>query len=350
MVDSEMSVSFVTSMSVLSCVLNTPASVFAALSNALCLHTLYRFPVLRSKHYMLTASLSFAAFLTGVFFQPVHVVHSMQPVVGLFSCAVHQTYLETTKVATLVALWTVLFLGIERYLKVTCPFQYQIYVSRHRLLAAIIFSWLCPLLVIKWPWERNERIRVITGGLLTLLPLAIVIILYFVMLRILRLAGAVHPEIQRESPEQPRARRESPEQPRARRECPEQSTKRRESPEQPTARRESPEQSTAQGISDTAQPTAPTQNEEATKAKRRNRLLFKTTVYLVGCLVICLFYFPLGLSLVYVAVVKPSRRTRYILKALTNTVMFLNSILNPCIYFWQDSRLRKRALQILTCQ
>ena len=328
MVDSEMSDSFVTSISVLSCVLNTPASVFAALSNALCLHTLYRFPVLRSKHYMLTASLSLADFLTGVFFQPVHVVHSMQPVVGLFSCAVHQTYLETTKVATLVSLWTVLFLGIERYLKVTRPFQYQMYVSRHRLLAAIIFSWLCPLLVIKWPWERNERVRIITGGLLTLLPLAVVIIVYFVMLRILRLAGAVHPEIQRESPEQPRARRESP--------------------EQPTARRESPEQSTARRISDTAQPTAPTQNEEATKAKRRNILLFKTTVYLVGCLLIC--YLPLGLSLVFVAVVKPSRRTRYILKALTNTVMFLNSSLNPCIYFWQDSRLRKRALQILTCQ
>ena len=183
---------------------------------------------------MLTPSLSFADFLTGAFVQPLHVVHSMQPVVGLsVSCVVHRTYEETTNVATLVSLLTVLFLGLARYPSVTRPFQYQIYVSRRRLFAAIIFSWLCPLLVIKWPWLPDEfgRIGIITGGLLTLLPLAIFIILYFMMLRILRLAGAVQPETQQESLEQPTTRRQS----------------------------------------DPAQPTAPAQNEKGEKGEKKKQ-------------------------------------------------------------------------------
>ena len=66
---------------------------------------------------------------------------------------------------------------------------------------------------------------------------------------------------------------------------------------------------------------------------------FKTTVYVIGSLVIC--FIPPSILLLSIAVESISLESSVYFSSFCRVLIMLNSLLNPLIYFWRDKEMRK---------
>ena len=81
--------------------------------------------------------------------------------------------------------------------------------------------------------------------------------------------------------------------------------------------------------------------QEVETILKENKAL-KTTVYVVGSLVLC--FIPSLLLFVSLAVKSPSLVTSVYFVSFGRVLTMLNSLLNPLIYFWRDKEMRKIVL------
>ena len=81
--------------------------------------------------------------------------------------------------------------------------------------------------------------------------------------------------------------------------------------------------------------------QEVETILKENKAL-KTTVYVVGSLVLC--FIPSLLLLVSLAVKSPSLVSSVYFVNFGRVLTMLNSLLNPLIYFWRDKEIRKIVL------
>ena len=87
--------------------------------------------------------------------------------------------------------------------------------------------------------------------------------------------------------------------------------------------------------------------QEVETILKENKAL-KTTVYVVGSLVLC--FMPSLILLVSLAVKSPSLLNSVFFVSFGRVLTMLNSLLNPLIYFWRDKEMRKLVLSFFsTC-
>ena len=75
---------------------------------------------------------------------------------------------------------------------------------------------------------------------------------------------------------------------------------------------------------------------------KENKALIKTTVYVVGSLVLC--FIPSFFLLLSVGVDSLSLEDSVYFVSFSRVLIMLNSLLNPLIYFWRDKEMRKLVL------
>ena len=82
--------------------------------------------------------------------------------------------------------------------------------------------------------------------------------------------------------------------------------------------------------------------EEVERFAKENKAL-KTTVYVVGALVLC--FSPMGVSFVYNVIMNAKPPAHKVLLPFVRTFAMLNSLLNPLIYCLRQTEMRKFAFR-----
>ena len=267
---------------VVNCVINACSSFAAAFGNGIILLVIWKSPSLHSPSNTLLFCLALTDFFVGFVTQPLQVAISL---IYLLSENISPPALATAFDVLSVILSTASFttatvISIDRYLVFYLHMRYQAIVTSKKIIAIIAFGWLLSGL-LGFVWTQNTQSYYYVAITSFSISFSIIVLMYFKIFRIVRRHQA---QIQ-------------------------------------------------------------VQIEVGTKQKTSSQLHFArctksavNTFYVCFLLFVC--YFPYTCTACVIQLTGHSVN-KYIALQFAGTVIFINSALNPLVYFWRVVEIRK---------
>ena len=273
------------------CVINACTSFLAAFGNSIVLMAIWRSPSLHTPSNTLLFGLALTDFSVGTFVQP------MQVAICLFTLVTKEgspqelksTFDVLSVVLSAASFVMATFISIDRYLVFYLHMRYQMIVTTKKVIVVIAFGFLTAGL-LSLTWTQNSEAYYWTTPSFFLIYFAIMVLMYFKIFRIVR----------------------------------------------------------------RHQTQIKAQTQMSTRRKNTSqRFLALSTKSAVNTFYVCfflfLFCFPYNCISVVIQITGFSV-SKYIVLQLAGTVVFMNSSLNPLVYFWRVVEIRKAVQRILRCQ
>jgi hypothetical protein len=258
---------------------NIVTSLFGTFANGLVIMAYYRNPRLRTIQNTIFLLLAITDIGVTAFAQPIFVVATLRGLLGSHSCILWGLQAISSFLFLELSLVTIAVLSVQSYITLAYPYRWQNIITNSRLNFMFIFSWLLVLLKTLAIFQNYNF--VVYGGL-GITALAIITVVY-TWCWTYKLVARHRKAIQ------------------------------------------------------TTQTPASSQNVAPKKILRSTVTAFAIILSLLACyfLILCFFIFQNFLN--------PSslgHNTYGILWALAETLMYLNSLLNPCLVFWRSTCFR----------
>ena len=274
------------------CVLNGFLSFTAASGNGIVLLSIWNTPSLHSPSSTLLFGLALTDFFVGLVTQPLKV-----------ACTV--IYLVTEKdgplplvnafdvlsvILTGASFITATAISIDRYLVFYLHMRYQVIVTNKKAMAVLVFSWLFSCLFV-FMWTQNTKAYYVIAILAFVVSFSIIVLMYYKIYRVVR-------------------------------------------------RHRTQIHSQAHMIIEAQQ------NVSSQLSFARCTKSAMNTFYV--CFILFLCFFPYICTAGVIQLTGPSL-TKYIALQYTGTITFLNSSVNPLVYFWRIGEIRLGIKRTLKC-
>jgi hypothetical protein len=268
-------------------VINIVTSLLGTVANSLVIMAYYRNHRLRTVQNTIFLSLAITDIGVTVFVQPTYVVAIFSGLLGKRDCLVWDITTLSSTLFLGVSLVTVAILSFQSYVTLAYPYRIQSIVTKHRLRIAVVFSWLLIMTVV---------LKSIIFGHAYFDTYICASIIFLTIISVICTWGWTYKLVARHR----------------------------------------------RIIQATQTPT--TQNFVTRKTVLRSTV---TAVFVTFSLFGC---YSLGLLLSFHKLTSAwsiNRNLYLILYIVSWTLMYLNSLLNPCLLFWRSSKFRETAKNIL---
>lgn len=272
------------------CVLNALCSFTAALGNGIILFVIWRTRSLHSPSHTLLFGLALTDFFVGLVTQPLKVASSVIYLVSKEDgpLALRNTFDVFSIILSGASFAIATAISIDRYLVFYLHMRYQAIVTNKKVIAIITFSWLFSTLC-GFIWTQNTTAYYIIGIFAFVISFSIIVLMYYKIYRVVRRHQA---QIQAQA-------------------------------------RVGTEQSVSSQL----------HFARCTKSA-------VNTFYVCFILFVC--FFPYICTACVIQLTGPSL-TKYIALQYTGTITFMNSSLNPLVYFWRVAEIRRAIKSTLKC-
>lgn len=272
------------------CVLNAICSFTASLGNGIVVFVIWKTPSLHSPSNTLLFGLALTDFFVGLLTQPLKVASSVVYLVSQEDGppAIRKAFDVLSVILTGAAFTTATAIAIDRYLVFYLHMRYQVIITNKKAIAVLVFSWLFSSL-FALIWTQNAKAYYLFGILAFVVSFTIIVLMYCKIYRVVRRHRA---QIQSQA---------------------QVGTEHRTSPQLCLAR--------------------------CTKTAIN-------TFYI--CFILFLCFFPYACTAGVIQLTGLSL-TKYIALEYTGTVTFMNSSLNPLVYFWRIGEIRMEIKRTLKC-
>ena len=148
-----------TAVPVLNCIFNIPTSVAAAFGNLLVLVSIWRTSSLHLPSFVLLFNLALSDLCVGLIVQPAFVTATLARMSGAHDvlCLALISTAASSSILCSVSLLTMTAISVDRYLAVSLHLRYQEVVTVARVILLVVLVWLSStvLLAISWLWPPN---------------------------------------------------------------------------------------------------------------------------------------------------------------------------------------------------
>ena len=273
--------------SILTCVINGVFALCAVIGNSLILTAVVRTSALLTCANLFLGNLVMADLLAGLLTQPFYIAYKAGELRGQYSCTVHQLFSTCAWLCNGISFLTLTCLNCERYVAIFNPLRYPSLISRRRVFYVSLGIWLLASLVVSGRFFGLSNITFhVVCALIIVLNLGT---LGYVAVRIYRVVYRHHRRIAGQQ----------------------------------------------QGRTDSQTSSI----EQARETKAGQSVLWITTIHFL-CYLPTLCMIIAYTSLGYGIVTK-------MLYCWSDTILFLNSSLNPVIYCWKNRTIRKAVTRFL---
>ena len=274
----------------INCVINAFCSFTAAFGNGIILFVIWRTPTLHSPSNTLLFGLALTDFLVGLVTQPLKVASSVTYLVSTEEGDIALTLaFDVLSVALSAASFLIATaISIDRYLVFHLHMRYQAIVTNKKVVVIIALCWLFSTLC-GYLWTQNTQAYYLIGIATFAISFTVIVLMYYKIYRVVR-----HHQAQIQS--QAHVRIEE---------------------------------------------TASSQLQFARFTKSAIN-----TFYV--CFILFLCFFPYACT-AGVTQLTGLSRTKYIALQYTGTITFMNSSLNPLVYFWRLPEIRNAIKRTLKC-
>jgi len=272
---------------VINCILNCPTALSAIVFNSLIVCAICRESGLRSHANYLLAWLAITDVLVGAIAQPLNVANHVEVLVGTQNCVVHGVYDSVKFLCSMMSVKTALFISCDRCIAITFPFKYYSWMSATKISIVLILAWLFWIIVVA-SWTLGLAGRFVQLVCVSFLILTF-LILSAIYAKMIKLAKQHQHQI------------------------------------------------------NSHQPSDQATNTDAVRHKKA----LKTAVVIIGALMAC--YLPIVLVVLVDLVIgqKIQPTDKYIMVSYSETLVFINSTLNPIIYCLRSREIRTAVFKIL---
>lgn len=266
---------------IVNCVLNGLLSFTAAFGNGIVLFAIWRTPALHSPSNTLLFGLALTDFFVGLVTQPLKVASSSIFLVFKENgpLALRNAFDVLSIIPTGASFLTATAISVDRYLVFYLHLKYQVLVTNKKVVVIIAFSWLCSIL-FGFIWTQNTQAYYLIAIIAFVISFSIMVLMYYKIYRVVR-------------------------------------------------RHRAQIQAQAHVVVE--------QNVSSQLCFSRSTKSAMNTFYV--CFILFLCFFPY-FSTACVIQLTGSSLTKYIVLQYTGTITFLNSSLNPLVYFWRIGEIR----------
>lgn len=170
------------------CTLELPMAVFTVLGNCCVIYVIYRCPSLHRNHNYMLVTVAATDLITGLVTQPLYVTTILQEIKEDVNCDLKEALAAFNLLGNLTSLLALMMLSLERVLAVKLPFWYNTRVTPKRLLFLVVCGWVLALLLVLTPYlaavAHKTRMRV--GIVFQILSFVIIVIMSLFMYRMAR--------------------------------------------------------------------------------------------------------------------------------------------------------------------
>ncbi|KAK3716949.1 hypothetical protein QZH41_001594 [Actinostola sp. cb2023] len=272
---------------VINCILNCPTAISAIVFNTLILCAIFREHGLRSHANYLLAWLAVTDVLVGAVVQPLNIAIHIEVIYGNQNCIIHGVYDSIKFLSSLMSVVTALFISCDRCIAITFPFKYYTWMSATKVSISLILAWLFWIIVVA-SWTQGLAGRYVQFVCVSFLILTFVI-LSAIYAKMVKLATQHQHQINCQQPS----------------------------------------------------------GQPASQDTVRHKKAFKTAVFIIGALMAC--YLPIVVVVLVDLVIGTTipATTRYIMVSYPETLVSINSTLNPIIYCLRSKEIRTAVFKIL---
>lgn len=266
------------------CIINTSLATFAVLANLLYIRTYMITVRLQTVSNMLLVNLAMTDFLVGSVVQPLYIARKALELLEMPVCSLWDTHKVLFLYLSSASVLTLLLISCDRYIATSKPLRYKAVCPRKRMKIGMGLVWLLAGIHLSF---------LSIGILLFYVPTCAILILsvgslVFMHCRMLHQAKSQRTKIARDN--------------------------------------------------------TPT-GEETSGLRMDHRKPEKTVACIVGCLILCVL--PSAGYVIYSNIAGYTYRSRYLISPWTETMLYLNSSINPIIYCWRNRTYRKAAHECL---
>ena len=266
-------------------VINAIFSVVAIFGNSVILLVVFRTTALRTCSNLFLGNLVLADLLVGAMVQPLFVIYKAKEILGTYSCDVHIMFSTSAWLCAGVSFLSLTALNCERQIAIFAPLRYKTLVNPRTVLRISIVIWVASLLLV------SSRFYGLSNGAFYIICCVIIVIslttFLVISVQIHGVARRHRMQISHEQNDQQRGRQRI------------------------VAR-------------------------EASKAKNVAWVTFIFVLCFLPTLIVMIVYTIVGYS--------AQLKTVYV---WSDTLVFLNSSMNPVLYCWRNKGIRKAALRLL---
>lgn len=274
--------------SIITVVINGVFALIATMGNSIFILTLCRTPSLRTPSNTLLGNLALSDLLVGTFVQPLYVWYKAGEVSGNYSCYVHISFSTVAWIAVGISFLTLISISLERYMAIFKSFLYVSMVQETTICLVSAFIWALALMIVFARFYGLKSLDFnITCLAIILTSFTTTIIIYVKIYRVAK-------QHQR-------------------------------------------------SIRDQAQTTKENTTENACKFAQETKLS-KTVGLITG--LFFLSYLPTLFIMGYYSINGYSTLVKT-LYSWTDTIVFLNSSLNPVVYYLRNRSIRRAVLKLL---
>lgn len=261
------------------CVMNGLLSITAALGNGIVLFAIWRTPALHSPSNTLLFGLALTDFF-GLVTQPLKVTSCVIFLISKEDVPLTLYAFDVLSIIlTTASFSTATAISIDRYLVFYLHLKYQVLVTNKKVMAVITFSWLISI-IFGFIWTQSTQAYYLIGIIGFVISFSIMVLMYYKIYRVVR------------------------------------------------RHRAQIETQTHVGVEQSA--SSQLCLAHSTKSAMN-------TFYV--CFILFLCFFPY-IATACVIQVTGSSLTKYIVLQYTGTITFLNSSINPLVYFWRIGEIR----------
>ena len=266
---------------IVNCVLNGLLSITAALGNGIVLFAIWRTPALHSPSNTLLFGLALTDFFVGLVTQPLKVASCVISLVSKedVPLTLSNAFDVLSIILTAASFSTATAISVDRYLVFYLHLKYQVLVTNKKIMAVIAFSWLISI-IFGFIWTQSTQAYYLIGIVGFVISFSIMVLMYYKIYRVVR---------------RHRAQIES---------------------------------QAHVGVEQSASSQLCLAN--STKSAMN-------TFYV--CFILFLCFFPYNTTACVIQLTGSSL-TKYIVLEYTGTITFLNSSINPLVYFWRIGEIR----------
>ena len=267
---------------VLNCIFNIPTSVAAAFGNLLVLVSIWRTSSLHLPSFVLLFNLALSDLCVGLIVQPAFVTATLARMSGAHNvlCLALISTAASSSILCTVSLLTMTAISVDRYLAVSLHLRYQEVVTVARVVRFVVLVWLISAVsAISWLWSPNVFFIIVAVTIAV--SNVLVLFTYVKIYRVVRRHEAqIHAQVQ-------------------------------------------------------------FQEQQMDEHSRNVASCKKSaiTMFVVHC-VFVLCYLPYVCTVLILSIGDFSLSQRFALEVCT-TVVFINSCVNPVLYCWRVSEIRK---------
>ena len=267
---------------IVNCVLNGILSITAALGNGIVLFAIWRTPSLHSPSNTLLFCLALTDFFVGLVTQPLKVASCIIDFLvskedGLL--ALRNAFDVLSIILTAASFSTATVISVDRYLVFYLHMKYQVLVTNKKVVAVIAFSWVISIL-FGFIWTQSTQAYYLIAIIGFVISFSIMVLMYYKIYRVVRRHRA---QIQSQA---------------------------------------------HVGVE---------QNASSQLCFARSAKSAMNTFYV--CFILFLCFFPY-FTTACVVQLTGSSLTKYMVLQYTGTITFLNSSINPLVYFWRIREIR----------